>query len=370
MSLYPVHPVAEAFPLIEGDEFEALVADIKAHGVLEPIWLHPDGRVIDGRNRMRAAEAAGVEVPTRVWNDDGSLTDFVVSLNLHRRHLSAGQKSFLALDLMPHYEQEAKERQRLGGQISQQGTQIVEYPDRNDGAAAQQAAKAVGTNRQYVADAKRIREANAELEEKVRANEMTLPQAKRAIKESVRETIRAKDRERVVQVTPVETLTPHTTIVIDPPWDWGDEGDQDQFGRARPDYATMTLPQLLEFPVGELATPDAHLYMWITNRSLPKGFELMDRWGFRYVTMLTWVKPSFGMGNYFRGSTEHVLFGVKGSLMLNRKDLGTHFEAPRGDRGHSAKPDAFYDIVESASPGPWLELFSRHDREGWTSWPK
>lgn len=158
------------------------------------------------------------------------------------------------------------------------------------------------------------------------------------------------------------------TLVLDPPWDWGDEGDGDQLGRARPVYATMPLEKLLELPVPALADEDCHLYLWITNRSLPKGFALLERWGFRYVTALTWCKPHFGMGNYFRGSTEHVLFGVRGSQPLKRKDVGTWFTAPRGPLGHSSKPVAFYELVESCSPGPYLELFARGQRDGWVSW--
>ena len=159
-----------------------------------------------------------------------------------------------------------------------------------------------------------------------------------------------------------------STIVIDPPWDWGDEGDVDQLGRARTDYATMPIEEIRELPLAELADRDCHLYCWITNRSLPKGFGLLDAWGFRYITMLTWAKPSFGMGNYFRGQTEHVLFGVRGSLPLKRKDVGTVFEATRGPGGHSSKPPQFSALVESCSPGPYLEMFSRSDRAGWTHW--
>jgi N6-adenosine-specific RNA methylase IME4/ParB-like chromosome segregation protein Spo0J len=367
-SITHYHAVAEMFPLIEGDEYAALVEDIRKHGVREPIWLHPDGSIIDGRNRHRACTELGITPPTRKWDGTGSLVEFVLSLNLHRRHLTSSQRAILALSVEPMLAAEAKARQRHGG-AGAEGSQIVDYLDVNEGKAAQQAAKAVGTNRQYVADAKAIADQRPDLLEQVWTGELTIPQAKRTLKEAKREAQRDKDRERVVEITPLEKLWPHTTIVIDPPWDWGDEGDQDQLGRSRPDYATMSIDELLALPVGELATTDAHLYMWITNRSLPKGFALMERWGFRYVTMLTWVKPSFGMGNYFRGSTEHVLFGVKGSLMLKRKDLGTHFTAPRGSGGHSSKPSEFFDLVESASPGPWLELFSRQNRQGWTSWP-
>jgi N6-adenosine-specific RNA methylase IME4 len=198
----------------------------------------------------------------------------------------------------------------------------------------------------------------------------TFVQIRREIKEEAKEHRRAENAAKVA-VTPVIGSTADVkfaTIVIDPPWDWGDEGDVDQLGRARPGYATMSLEKLLEFPIPKLSDTDCHLYLWITNRSLPKGFALLERWGFRYVTCLTWCKPSFGMGNYFRGSTEQVLFAVRGSQGLKRKDCGTWFQAPRGPDGHSSKPDEFYTIVESCSPGPFLDVFSRRQRNGWTAW--
>lgn len=184
-------------------------------------------------------------------------------------------------------------------------------------------------------------------------------------KELEREAKREANRalvERAPRLADVDERFP--TIVLDPPWDWGDEGDGDQFGRATPTYATMRSDEIAGLPIRERALDNAHLFLWITNRSLPKGFGLLERWGFRYVTCLTWVKPSIGMGNYFRGSTEHVLFGVRGSLPLLRSDVGTHFHADRPGR-HSGKPDAFYELVEACSPGPWLEWPARRSRQGW-----
>jgi len=192
----------------------------------------------------------------------------------------------------------------------------------------------------------------------------------RKAKAEKREARRQENRDKVATVpepAAIVGLARFATIVIDPPWDWGDEGDVDQLGRARPDYATMSLADIAELPVGELADTDCHLYLWITNRSLPKGFGLMGQWGFRYITCLTWCKPFFGMGNYFRGSTEHLLFGVKGSQPLNCKDAGTWFAAPRPG-GHGTKPDEAYAMIERASPGPYVELFARRRREGWKSW--
>lgn len=191
-----------------------------------------------------------------------------------------------------------------------------------------------------------------------------------SLKEERREERRQQNREKVASVkSPADIVgtARFATVVIDPPWDWGDEGDVDQMGRAKPTYETLSLEKLLNLPVSNLSDVDCHLYLWITNRSLPKGFQLIDRWGFRYVTCLTWVKPHFGMGNYFRGQTEHVLFALKGSQPLKRKDAGTVFYAPRG-KAHSSKPKEFYSLVESCSPGPYLEMFSRQPREGWTQW--
>ena len=195
--------------------------------------------------------------------------------------------------------------------------------------------------------------------------------AARAQREHAREGQRQANAAAVAGVSDPRELLKigrFSTIAIDPPWDLGDEGDVNQLGRAKQNYASMSLDELLVLPVDLLADGDCHLYLWITNRSLPKGFRLIEAWGFRYVTCLTWVKPSFGMGNYFRGQTEHVLFGIRGSQPLQRKDASTVFEAPRGPDGHSSKPDAFYELAESCSPGPYLEMFGRRERSGWTVW--
>lgn len=192
---------------------------------------------------------------------------------------------------------------------------------------------------------------------------------KRAEREEKREQRRQENAERAAQTSdPLAVNARFATILIDPPWDWGDEGDVNQLGRAKPDYSTMSIGDLEQLPVPFLADDDCHIYLWITNRSLPKGFGLIERWGFRYVTCLTWVKPYFGMGNYFRGQTEHILFGVKGSQMLKRKDAGTVFHAARGPNGHSSKPPEIYELIESCSPGPYLEMFARVQRNGWNRW--
>jgi len=359
------HEVANLFPMMDNDEYAALVADIHQHGQREPIWTL-DGQILDGRNRWLACRDLGIEPLAREYRGDTTieaLIAFVVSLNLKRRHLNSGQLAVVALDIEKALAKDAEKRM-LSGKALDPVEKIQQ------GRSADRAATIVGSNQHYVSDAKKIAKEAPDLLEGVRSGDLTITDAKRELKERKRETVREQNRFLVEQAPPVvvHTLTEqYQTIVIDPPWDWGDEGDVDQFGRARPTYATMSLEEIVKLPVFDLAAPNAHIYLWITNRSLPKGFGLLQAWDFRYITNMTWCKPHFGMGNYFRGQTEHVLFGVRGSLPLLRNNVGTWFQAPRGAR-HSSKPDAFYELVETCSPGPWLEMFAREPRKGWVSW--
>lgn len=193
-------------------------------------------------------------------------------------------------------------------------------------------------------------------------------QKKREEKEEKRESERQENAKKVEQLqTPLEAKGLFQTIVIDPPWDWDDEGDINQFGRTKPDYKTMPIEEIEQLPIAKIADKNCHLYLWVTNRSLPKAFRLVEAWGFRYITCLTWVKPSIGVGNYYRGDTEQILFCVKGSQPLKRHDVGTHFCAPRGDR-HSAKPEEFYKLVETCSYAPYIDIFSRKSRDNWAMW--
>ena len=396
------HEVVHIWPKMQPDEFAKLVADIKAHGLREPIWIY-QGKIIDGRHRYLACQEAGIRPQYKEWSGQGSLVMFVASLNQHRRHLDAGQLAMVSLEIERHLAKEAHEKEEKRKKVTtfailQKSVPVTPVIPKIH--AAKQAATLSGTSPRYVADAKKVVAQAPELKPLVLDGVISLPdakklstepvdirktivekvatkearnvkEAKRQLKEEEREQRREENRQIITQARTIDEAlgtAKFSTIVIDPPWDWGDEGDIDQFGRARPVYGTMSFEELLALPVGAYADTNCHLYLWITNRSLPKGFKLLEQWGFRYVTCVTWVKPSFGMGNYFRGQTEHLLFGVKGSQMLKRKDVGTVLTAPRGPNGHSSKPLASYDLIESCSPGPYLELYARSARPDWTSW--
>lgn len=175
------HPVAAIFPLMTGDEFDSLRLDIKEYGQHEPIWLH-EGQIIDGRNRYRACRALGLEPVTREWDGEGSLVAFVMSQNLHRRHLNASQRALIAQDALPHLEAEAKERQRAHGgtapgRRNTPSINGVSVPR----SAAEDAAALVGVSSSYVHMAKNLMRDQPESVEAVRRGEMSLSSAKREV---------------------------------------------------------------------------------------------------------------------------------------------------------------------------------------------
>jgi len=351
-------------PPLAADELRQLEENILRDGCRDPLVLW-GGILIDGHNRHEICTKHSLpfETTTMVFQSRDDVMDWMDANQLGRRNLTPDA---FRLALGRRYN-------RTKMSFAQAGA--LKCLDQIDpGSTAAKLAAEHSVSEATVKRAGSFAEEVARLPELQRAIAERKPvlQVKREIKEREREARREENRAKVSEAQAPEDIikseAKFATIVIDPPWDWGDEGDQDQMGRARPDYATMSKEQLMALPVGTLADDDCHLYMWITNRSLPKGFDLIQAWGFRYITAITWAKPSFGMGNYFRGQTEQILFAVKGSQPLKRKDVGTLFTAPRGPNGHSSKPVEFYDLVESCSPGPFLEMFSRHNREGWTAW--
>lgn len=160
----------------------------------------------------------------------------------------------------------------------------------------------------------------------------------------------------------------YRTIVIDPPWpERGGGVIKRGADRHYPLVDVLDMPTLIIRAEAYQPAANAHLYLWVTNTHLPDGLGLMAAIGFRYITTLTWAKDRIGLGQYWRGRTEHVLFGVRGRLPIpSDRRLSTLFRADRDD--HSSKPDRFYEIVEQVSPSPRLEMFARRRRVGWDVW--
>jgi N6-adenosine-specific RNA methylase IME4 len=171
----------------------------------------------------------------------------------------------------------------------------------------------------------------------------------------------AKEQERSL-MTEHSAKKLYSTILADPPWDFDQRGNYGAIHH----YDLMSLDRIKAMPVADLAAPNAHLYLWITNGALPYGFEIMKAWGFQYKSLFTWVKPKLGLGNYIRNSTEQVLFGTRGKAPVLFKAQPSWGFFPMQD--HSHKPEEFHKIIERMSPGPYLELFARRRQPGWDVW--
>jgi N6-adenosine-specific RNA methylase IME4 len=167
------------------------------------------------------------------------------------------------------------------------------------------------------------------------------------------------------------------TIMADPPWRF-----QNSTGKVAPEhkrlsrYETMSLGDIQALPVAKIAHETAHLYLWVPNALLPEGLAVMQAWGFAYKSNVVWHKirkdggsDGRGVGFYFRNVTEIILFGVRGknarTLAPGRSQVNM---IQTRKREHSRKPDEQYDIIETCSPGPYIELFGRGVRKGWTTW--
>jgi N6-adenosine-specific RNA methylase IME4 len=167
-------------------------------------------------------------------------------------------------------------------------------------------------------------------------------------------------------------------ILADPPWSyasdsvtvpmrpWVERGEKLQSVNAY--YDTMPLAEIMAMPVREISEPDAVLFLWATVPLMPEAFRVMEAWGYKYKTMLTWEKENGkGMGYWFRGVTEHVLFGVRGNVKAFRSPVKNLLRNKVGR--HSAKPQQFHEIIESVTPQmERVELFGRYARANWTTW--
>jgi N6-adenosine-specific RNA methylase IME4 len=164
-------------------------------------------------------------------------------------------------------------------------------------------------------------------------------------------------------------VTQYRTIVADPPWDVGRGPDWGSNGASRPlTYPTMTVAEIAALPVREMADTSAHLYIWTINAYVEETYAIARAWGFKKSTLLTWCKKpnGIGLGGTYSLTTEHVLFARRGTCPAAERVDSTWWEWKRGQ--HSAKPEAFLDMVERVSPAPRLEMFARRDRLGWDTW--
>ena len=363
------HPLADVFPLIEGAEFDALVADVAKQGLLEAI-ITLDGDILDGRNRYRACVAAGVEPHFEVFEGADPVA-FVVSKNVARRHLDESQRALAAAKIA----------------TLQKGRPIenasIEAFSQNDAAAL------LNVSRSGVQRAREVlNEGTPELVKAVEAGRVsvsaaadvaTLPKVEQTeiVAKGEREILEAAKRIRLqkaevrrAEIQAIAATQVHipagkfSTIVIDPPWPMEKIERDVAPDQVAFDYPTMSEDQLAAFPVADMAADDCHLFCWTTHKFLPMSLRLLDAWGFRYVLTMVWHKPGgfqpFGLPQY---NCEFAIYARRGTpTFADTKAFNVCFQAPR--REHSRKPDEFYDVIRRVTTGPRIDVFSREARDG------
>jgi len=405
---YEVHDAARLFPLMVGAEFEALCDNLRDQGLLEDIVLVKTGKsekLLDGRNRLRACEATGIE-PRFTHFEGKDPVAYVVSHNLHRRHLDASQRAMVAARIKPLFEAEAAQRLREGG--ARGGKASGSAPGKNKPVetlpqaserrppARDQAARLVNVSGRTVQKAQKVIEyGSKELAAAVDAGVVNVELAAqiadkpkdeqkelvRKIAESpgknARAVLRSHDRDTVVEQIEAEAVEmpegPFRVILVDFPWAYAKRaGDGTQRGQTL--YPTMQHDEIVEFArdkLAPLAHEDAVLFLCITNAHLVRGdhVAVLEASGFTGKTMLSWDKERMGTGDWLRGQTEHIIMATRGRPMVKLTNQSTVLPMiSEKRREHSRKPESLYGFIEELCPGNRVELFSRTDRPGWTAW--
>jgi N6-adenosine-specific RNA methylase IME4 len=350
------HPLAALVPPMSPEEFDALSADILANGLFEPIVLY-EGKILDGRHRYQACVDTGTEPRFREYEGEDP-AGYVISSNVHRRHLSASQKAVVALDLERVYAVQARDRQGARTDLtSSQSWEKVEPVH-----AAEKAAESIGVSKGYVSDAKLIERDGPDLLPQVSLGLLTIPEAKREIRQREK-AIRVAEIARQ-EPAPIQSVGPFPVLYADPPWRYE---DAEPTRAVENNYPTMSLDEIKRLDVP--ACDDAVLFLWATSPKLEEALEVLKAWGFQYRTCMVWVKDKIGMGYYARQRHELLLIGKRGNLPVpdpeDRPD--SVVMAPRA--GHSEKPEVFYEVIERMYPTcERVELFARHPRDGWAAW--
>ena len=335
-----VNPEYEALlpPLLDEDS-KKLEQSILKEGILHPLIINQDKVILDGHHRLRICQALHInEVPfvERSFSNDLEEKEFVISFNLHRRHLTQTQKVELALSLLK-IEMEKARRRQLSSLTHVKDSIIVPNSEQRDvehGKAIEIAAKKVGLGKDTLWKAQKILEA-AEEDEKIADAWRSLSEGKGSI-HSVFQELHTREKEEVSFNPKIEGV--FQVIVIDSP--------------NLEKLKTMTLP----------ADENCVLWLWTPVKSFPDAFYLLHRWGFQLQTMLTWVKNKKGSGNWLLDQTEHCLLATKGTPNANRfYQFSTVLIATPGL--HNPKPDEFFSLVSSLCTGRKLSVF--HSYPNW-----
>lgn len=330
-------------------DLRTLVESIGAVGLLHPVVVTPEGRLIAGQRRLEACRMLG-------WTDVP-----VTEVDLYQAARGEAHENFVRKDLLPSeivaLKRAIEPLERKAARERQGGRADLCHPAtvaEGQGDARDKIARYLGVGRTTVERAEAVVDAAEEAPEEYGHLVEQMDRSGKVAGAYRRLTVLKQAKE--LEAAPPELPTgPFQVIVADPPWRY-------ESGNDLP-YPTVDIEEIKAMPIEEIAADDATLWLWTTNAHLRIAFDVVEAWGFEYRTLLTWVKDRMGTGEWLRGKTEHCLLAVRGKPVFLHGNHTTVLEAAR--REHSRKPDQFYALVEATCPGPRVELFSRQRRDGW-----
>ena len=320
---------------------------IKEVGLINPITINKDYRLLAGRRRFQALKELGwKEIPIRILESENELKDFRIALveNIMRKNLSDPEEA----SAIAEYDE--LKRKLEGEHIPGKHRSSLHCGE--DGWTQDKTAADLGISRQAVTKAKEIDKAIKERPERIKLK------TGNAI---LRDKKQQEKRNTVVSIPKGK----FAVVIIDPPWPYGTEYDSDSRRVASP-YPEMSIENISKIEIP--GAKDSVLWLWTTHRFLPDSFSLMSRWDYEYKITVVWNKEKMGIGSWLRCQVEFCLLGIRGRpnwILTNQTDF-----VSESRREHSRKPTRIYELAEELFPGPkdktfYLDYFSREKRNGW-----
>jgi N6-adenosine-specific RNA methylase IME4 len=357
----------DLIPPLEKEEYSQLRSSIKSEGCRDAIVLWND-TIIDGHNRYEICSKENVKFKTinKRFKDKSEVILWMIDNQLGRRNISKYDRTRLALKktdiLKPLAKEKLKTHTKQGYQKSDKAVHV-----------SKEVAKIAKVSHDTVAKVKFIEEkADQKQKEDLSSQKFSINKIYTELKKAENRKIIA---ENFKEPQLPKSKKKYNIIYADPPWSFKHYSDKGK-GRA-PDnyYKCQNLEDIKNLPIGDLASDNCALFMWVTYPFLEKSFEVLKAWGFQYKTVgFTWVKKNkkadswfWGMGYWTRSNAEICIIATKGKVARQSSSVHQIIDTPIEQ--HSKKPDITRDkIVELCGDIPRIELFARDKVKGWDVW--
>lgn len=341
-------------------DIPGLAASIQEVGLLHPIVVTADHRLIAGRRRLEAYKTLGRrDIPVRIIDLDAVVRG-EFDENVHRKAFTPTEA--VGISRAVSEEEEALAKARQGTRSDQHPAKFAES---EAGESRVKAARVAGLSHATIKKASAVMEAADAEPDKYRHLVEAMDQSGK-VDAAHKRLIVAKKVAAIAMEPPPLPTGQFRVIVADPPWPF-DKQSADPSQRATHPYPQMAIDEIKALDVQGRAHDDSVLWLWTTNHHMPEAIEVAEAWGFEHRTILTWVKDRMGMGSLLRGQTEHCLLAVRGKPTFNNDGTCTTVLQATRDQ-HSEKPDEFYELVERLCPGSKVDFFQRTPRDGWAGY--